>query len=257
MIKLKFYNMKKLFYIAMAIFAAITISTSCGVKSGEEAEVYTTMATVVEGSSAIPYYLVLDDGKEAYVTNYNIWSPTFSATQKELRYIVAYKIINETSSLFDMEVELVQVTPISTQTSGLRYVTELDFVGDNGLQNHTGGASVDMCFLSPARDYITLMILYNGSYPITSTVKMNLVVNTDIENSPYKNLYEENDGYLYLELYHNDSEYSGTQALTTYWSCKMPDVDTIKTQYNGVKILSINHTTLRPEVYTFNFTSEN
>ena len=249
--------MKKLFYIAMALFTAITINTSCGVSSDDEAEVYTTMATVVEGTSTIPYYLVLDDGKEAYVTNHNVWSPTFSATQKELRYIVAYEIVSETSSIFDMEVELMQVTPITTQSNGLRYASKLDYVGDKGLQNYTGGASVDACFLSPARDYITLMILYNGSYPVTSAVDMSLVSNTDIENSPYKSLYEENDGYLYLELYHNDSAYVGTQVMTTYWSCKMPDVDTIKSQYNGVKILSINHTTLRPEVYTFNFTSEN
>jgi hypothetical protein len=246
--------MRKLFYIAMALFAAVSINTSCGV-NGDDTEVFTTIATVVEGTSSIPYYLVFDDGKEAYVTNTSKWSPSFSETQKELRYIVAYEIINENSTIFDMEVELVQVNPISTQKEGLRFVTATDFTGDTGLQKYTAGATVDVCFLSPARDYITLMILVNGSYTMSSP-KMSLVVNTDRENSPYKDLYTEDDGYLYLELYHDNSAYAGSQILTTYWSCKMPDVDLIKSQYNGLKIISMSHSSNRPEVFTFNFTTE-
>lgn len=248
--------MRKLFYIAMALFVAITVNTSCGV-NGEDAEVYTTIATVVEGTSSIPYYLVFDDSKTAYVTNYNIWSPSFKEEQKELRYIVTYEIVSETSSIFDMEVELVQVSPIATQKNGLRYVTAKDFTGDDGLQNYTAGAAVDVCFLSPARNYITLMVLFNGDYSSAATPKMSLVLNEDVENSPYKDFYSADDGYLYLELYHDNSGYSGTQTLNTYWSCKMPSVTTIKSLYNGVKIISINPNTNRPEVYTFNFTSEN
>ncbi len=246
--------MRKLFYIAMALFAAVSINTSCGV-NGDDTEVFTTIATVVEGTSSIPYYLVFDDGKEAYVTNPGKWSPSFSETQKELRYIVAYEIINENSTIFDMEVELVQVNPIGTQKEGLRFVTATDFTGDTGLQKYTAGATVDVCFLSPARDYITLMILFNGSYTMSSP-KMSLVVNTDRENSPYKDLYTADDGYLYLELYHDNSAYAGSQILTTYWSCKMPDVDLIKSQYNGLKIISMSHNSNRPEVFTFNFTTE-
>ena len=247
--------MRKLFYIAMALFAAITVNTSCGV-NGEDTQTITTMATVIEGTSSIPYSLVFDDGKTAYVTNMNKWSPSFSETQKELRYIVSYLIINETSSIFDMEVELVDVTPIATQKDGLRYVAAKDFTGDSGLQNYTSGVAVDVCFLSPARNYITLMVSFNCDYAYIGTPKLSLTKNEDIENSPYKNLYTADDGYLYLELYHDDSDYSGSYTKGTYWSCKMPSVNTIKSMYNGVKIISINPNTKRPEVYTFNFTSE-
>lgn len=248
--------MRKLFYIAMALFVAITVNTSCGV-NGDDAKVYTTMATVIEGTSSIPYSLVFDDGKTAYVTNTNKWSPSFSETQKELRYIVSYTIINETSSIFDMEVELVDVTPIATQKNGLRYVTATDFTGDSGLQNYTSGVAVDVCFLSPARNYITLMLSFNCDYAYIGTPKLSLTKNEDIANSPYKDLYTADDGYFYLELYHDNSDYSGSYSKGTYWSCKMPSVTTIKSLYNGVKIISINPNTNHPEVYTFNFTSEN
>ena len=155
-----------------------------------------------------------------------------------------------------MEVELVQVSPIATQKDGLRYITAADFTDDDGLQNYTAGAVVDVCFLSPARNYITLMISCNGDYVYATTPKMCLALNEDIENSPYKDFYIADDGYLYLELYHDNSDYPGTQTLNSYWSCKMPSVNTIKSMYNGVKIISINPNTKRPEVYTFNFTSE-
>ena len=115
--------MRKLFYIAMALFAAITVNTSCGV-NGEDTQTITTMATVIEGTSSIPYSLVFDDGKTAYVTNMNKWSPSFSETQKELRYIVSYLIINETSSIFDMEVELVENGALTG-----KFIIAIDSVG--------------------------------------------------------------------------------------------------------------------------------
>lgn len=245
--------MKKLFYFAVALFMGIAINTSCGVNE-ESSDVYTAIATVVEGTSSIPYTVVFDDGKEAYVTNTNIWSPSFSENNKELRYIIAYEIISETSSVFDLEIEIVQVNPIATQPSGLKYITAADFTGDNGLQNYESGASVSVCFLSPARDYLTLVVLFNGAYTYTSP---NLVVayNNDRENSPYKELYKD-DGYYYVELYHDTTKYAGTQELSTYISCKMPDVDVIKSKYNGIKILAKNHYTMQPEAYTFNFTTD-
>ena len=84
---------------------------------------------------------------------------------------------------------------------------------------------------------------------------MKLVLNNPA-NSPHKDLYTEGDGYLYLELYHDNTEYMGEQEMTTYWSCKMPDVDTIINQYSGVKIIAKNHNTERYEVYKFNFATE-
>lgn len=247
--------MRKLFTYVLTLFTAVTISTSCGV-NGEDADVYTSIATVVEGTSSIPYYVVLDDGKEAYVTNTSEWSPSFSEKQTELRYIIAYEIVNERSSIFDMEIKLIQVTPIATQSGGLYIATAEDFTDEGTLKLHTydSGASVDVCFISPARDYITLMIQFLGTYTNASP-KMKLVLNNPA-NSPHKDLYTEGDGYLYLELYHDNTEYMGEQEMTTYWSCKMPDVDTIINQYSGVKIIAKNHNTERYEVYKFNFATE-
>lgn len=246
--------MKKLFYIAMALFAAVGINTSCGV-NGEDTNVLVSIATVIDGTSSIPYYVVFDDGKEAYVTNTNEWTPSFSETKTELRYVLAYEVVNETSSIFDMEIKVVEATPINTQSS-LIFASGENYTSDNGWQTYTSGATISTCFFSPARDYITLVVLFYGSYTYTGIPKMYLVRSNDIENSPYKDLYTADDGYYYLELYHNDSDYVGSQQLSTYLSCKMPDVEAIKAQYNGLKILAMSHSSNRPEVYTFNFTTE-
>ena len=247
--------MKKLFYVAVALMTTFAINTSCGVNE-DTPDITTTLATVVEGTSSIPYYVVFDEGQEAYVTNTDEWSPSFAENRKELRYIVSYEVVSETSSIFDLDIKLMSVTPVATQSGGLKITTPADFTGDNGLQTYQAGASADVCFLSPARDYITLMISFYGINTYNAVPKFSLVLNPDHANSRYKDLYTENDGYLYLELYHDNSEYKGEQEMNTYWSCKMPDVDTIKAQYSGVKILSISHKTMRPEVYTFNFTTE-
>lgn len=246
--------MKKLFYAAVVLLTTIAISTSCGV-NGDDVDIYTTIATVVEGDSTIPYYVEFDDGKKAYVTNSKEWSPSFSESVRELRYIVAYEIVNEKSSIYDLDIKLVETSPIYTQTGGLKFVSAVDFTGDKGLQNYTAGASVEACVLSQGRNYITLIVLFNGTTAYGGAPKMTLVFNTDRENSPYKELYKD-DGYLYLELYHDNSNYKGEQELSTYLSCQMPvNVNDITKDFSGVKILSMDYKTMLPTEYKFNFTT--
>lgn len=244
--------MKNLFKIVMTLLAGVMLSTSCGV-NGESSELYTTMATVVESVySSSPYYIVFDDGKTAAVENYNKWNPTFPESVSELRYIITYEILDEKLPGFDNYIRIVSTTHVTSRL--LEYVTAENFTGDKGLQNYTGGTKVDVVMLSDALNYITLMVYYQGENSYT-VPEIRLVCNQP-ETSPYKDLYVENDGYLYLELYYNDAANKGNMELGTFVSYKTSDVKGILNYYKGIKFISINPTTNQPEVFTHNFHPE-
>lgn len=246
-------NMKKLFYATVAFMTTLAISTSCDIHGEETPTVYQGFGSIVEerAGAPAPYSIHFDDGKTAFVANANQWSPSFKANISELRYLINYEIAKETSVGYDMEVRILGGKECMPTQYYLPNFADANI--DTEKYNH--GASAAHCFVSPATDWLTLSVTYNTSAEfITKPPKLILVQNTP-ENSPYKNLYAD-DNYLYLELYHDGSEYSGTQQYQTHLGCKLPDVANILTQYSGVKVLSISHNTNRPEVFTFNFETE-
>ena len=109
--------------------------------------------------------------------------------------------------------------------------------------------------LSDALNYITLMVYYQGENSYT-VPNLRLVCN-QAETSPYKDLYVENDGYLYLELYYDNSNNKGTMELGTFVSYKTSNVKGIINNYKGVKIISISPNNNLPEVFTHTFYAEN
>lgn len=245
--------MKNLIKIAMTLLAGVMLSTSCGV-NGEDSDVYTTMATVVESVySSSPYYIVFDDGKTAAVENHNKWNPTFPENVSELRYIISYEILDTKVTGFDNYIRIVSATHVTSRL--LEFVTADDFTGDKGLQNYTAPAKIDVLMLSDALNYITLMVYYQGENSYT-VPNLRLVCN-QAETSPYKDLYVENDGYLYLELYYDNSNNKGTMELGTFVSYKTSNVKGIINNYKGVKIISISPNNNLPEVFTHTFHAEN
>ena len=247
--------MKNLFNIALTLFATIALGTSCGVN--EEAEpVYQSFGTLIEtpAGSKAPYYIIFDDGKTAYVTNTNQWAPTFGANVSELRYLISYEIANEQAIGYDYEVVVLSVKECMPTQYYLPSFADLSI--DPTVYN--AGASVEACYLSNANDYMTLMVMYNvDRISMTSAPKLVLVQNTP-ENSPYKDLYED-DNYFYLELYHNDEGYAGNTQYSTNLSCKITIPGGLKqmmSSYSGVKIISLDHNHMQPTVKKFNFTTE-
>lgn len=244
--------MKKLLKIAMTLLFGLTLATSCGVNE-DTSDVYTSMATVIESNySSSPYYIVFDDGKSARVTNTSDWSPTFPEKVSELRYIISYEIINQSAVGFDMEIKIVEVSPIVT--GSVENVSAADFTGEKGLQNYTSCVGVEALMITTYHNYITLLVNYLGSnaYNIPN---IRLVCNQP-DSSPYKDLYVENDGYLYLELYYDNYLNEGLNELATFRSFKVGNAQSIINSYKGIKVLSISPKTERPEVFTHNFFSE-
>ncbi|MBR7102855.1 MAG: NigD-like N-terminal domain-containing protein, partial [Tidjanibacter sp.] len=99
--------MKNLFNIALTLFAAIALGTSCGVNE-EITPVSQNFGTLIEtpAGSKTPYYVLFDDGKSAYVTNTSKWNPTFGPNVSELRYLFSYEITNEQAIGYDYEITI-------------------------------------------------------------------------------------------------------------------------------------------------------
>jgi len=252
--------MKNFFYYVLTLFAAITLSTSCGVNE-EENPVLQSFATITEtpAGSRVPYAVTFDDGKTAFVNNANQWNPTFGPNVRELRFLVTYEITNQQSVGYDYEITIIGVKECMPTQSYLRVVTAENFTGVDGLQNYDDGASVDACFLSNHNDWLTLSVTYNvDQFKMTTAPDMVLVQNSNPESSPFKSLYKD-DNYFYLELYHNDSQYTGNSQYATNLSCKFTVQGGIKSlmqNYKGIKILSFNHTTTLPYEKAFDFATE-
>ena len=247
--------MKNLFNIALTLFAAIALGTSCGVNE-EITPVSQNFGTLIEtpAGSKAPYYVLFDDGKSAYVTNTSQWNPTFGPNVSELRYLFSYEITNEQAIGYDYEITILSAKECMPTQYYLPNFTDLNI--DPTI--YDAGASVEACYISNANDYMTLLVVYNvDQFNMTSAPKLTLVQNTP-ENSPYKDLYED-DNYFYLELYHDDAAYFGNTQYSTNLSCKVTTPGGLKqlmSSYSGVKVISINHNTMQPTVKKFNFTTE-
>ena len=245
--------MKKLFYAAVALLSTIAINTSCNIQGEETPTTYQSFGSVIEerAGAPAPYFVKFDDGKTAFVTNFNQWSPSFKANTSELRYLINYEITNETSAGYDMEIRMLGGKECMPTQYYLPNFTDANI----DLEKYDNGASVAHCFVSPATNWLTLTVTYNTSAEfITKPPKLVLVQNTP-DKSPYKDKYED-DNYFYVELYHDDSEYVGTQQYQTHLGCKLPNVTDLINKYSGIKVIAIGHTTNRPDVFTFNFTTE-
>lgn len=246
--------MKKLINIALTLCAAVVMGTSCGINE-ETTVAYQGFGSIMENvaGASTPYYILLDDGKTAFVTNSSQWNPTFKPNTSELRYLLNYEVVNEKATGFDYEIRILS----GKECMPTQYYLPSFADSNIDVETYSGAAGVEYCFLSPATNWLTLTVNYNTTEGMmTKPPKMALVQNTP-EKSPYKDLYAD-DNYFYVELYHDDAEYKGTTIYQTHLGCKfmMPNVSQLMSTYSGIKIIGVDPTSYRPQVYTFNFTTE-
>ena len=244
--------MRKLFKIVLALFAVITVSTACNGNS-ENPIVYTTIGTLVQGSASVgtPYYAVFDDGVKGFVDNTSLWTPPFKEYEvNELRFMISYTILDKPAPAgFDRTINISQARMITSDK--LSRVSETDFQGEKGLNTYRGDVKVDEGYYSPAMGYITLLIVYpinNETFQHT----MRLVYNAG--NEGYKAMYED-DGYLWLELYHHDGGDSESFLRGAYASYKIDErsLGVTMTDYKGLKIISKGIDSNEPHIFTLDF----
>lgn len=248
--------MKGLLKIAMILMAVLTLTTACD--KSESKPVYTSIVTIVDGTSSIPYYIVFDDGTTGYVSNSSVWTPTFPTGKDELRFMASYTKDDDTVPGFDLKVTLSQV--ISITTEDLEVVGESAFSGATGLDTFDAGIRVTEAYFTPYRDFFTIMVTFAG-YSTEAKHTIRLVRNTS-SLGKFKSEYGDiDDGYLWLELYHDDDD-DGSEYLASAWaSFKINEVDPAigpMTKYKGIKVISsdLNNPKIS-NVFTLDFAANN
>lgn len=188
--------MKRFFALAAAILAVATFNISCeGVKNAVEYK--TELASLVDGTpESGNFYVIFDNETKAYVTNASqITIPSSAYTDGEARARITYSEDGAKQG-FDKAIKLASYVPVFTDLPYKKLQSDIDF---NSHKTY-----FDILNATYARNYINVSVGYMySSNPLMHDFY--LVYNAEPdkeENGLFKGHYF-NDGYLYLELYHN------------------------------------------------------
>ena len=244
--------MRKFLYIAIAFAAATLVGTGCN--NYDSKTYYSSIVTLLDGSYDYAYSAEFDDGKKVYITNSFKYPFTFGESLNgEGRALIWYMIEDQTQTGFDHTITLASLEPIST----FKLITINDSdVKD--LDKFTAPAHVTEMAYAKNRSYLT--VAYN--FPANQTGGYQHQLQLLYNNNPdHEGAYQEyypatDDGYLYLELYHNsngDGGNTNTPALASYKVDYgslhgMPNIDTFK----GIKVIQ-PVADGRTEIFTYDF----
>ena len=118
-------------------------------------------------------------------------------------------------------------------------------IGKNELQTYNSIVEEIIGITLSSTNYLTMELLVNGE-----PVDFRLIKNNTPKEGIYKDLYVDNDGYYYLELYCRCDDDSIQYLTLRSW--KISNLDEIKKGYKGIKILYRN-SDMPSGVYTYNF----
>ncbi len=236
--------MKKLFSIVMILASVVALTTSCNKKKSDP--MYVSIASLVEtgGVTGSRIHVVFDSGKTAYVTNATDLQikPSFD---NEVRAMIYYTINEAESSdpSYDMVITLNMVYGIITD-----YVRFIDDHDIGNIGDYDAGIDINQGYF--ANSWITLDI----AFPYSSANKEHnayLVYNDHPDHSgKFQDLYSD-DGYLYLELYHDNDGDGDTNVFTGYACWKIRQNLGINVEdYLGIKVLYWDYKSNAADVYT-------
>lgn len=228
--------MKKLLFYATMLLGIIATTTSCNKKSDAPME-YSMLTTIVDGSWATGNFTAkFDNGETAFVENssdYTIKGSSYIAG--ETRAIITfYYVEGATKENFNHVINITGMYQVPTT-----YLQSMAFSGITDPAEYDASVAIDQAFV--ANNFLNIATRYAiGDGNTKHDIK--LVLNTDRENSVYKELYKDADeDYLYLELYHDANNDTRKMEYSIYHCYKLLatdiNVDIDINDYKGIKIL--------------------
>ena len=228
--------MKKLLFYATLLLGIIATTTSCNKKSDAPME-YSMLTTIVDGSWATGNFTAkFDNGETAFVENssdYTIKGSSYIAG--ETRAIITfYYVEGATKENFNHVINITGMYQVPTT-----YLQSMAFSGITDPAEYDASVAIDQAFV--ANNFLNIATRYAiGDGNTKHDIK--LVLNTDRENSVYKELYNDADeDYLYLELYHDANNDTRKMEYSIYHCYKLTTIDINDdidiNDYKGIKIL--------------------
>lgn len=252
--------MKKILLFA---FAAALMSVSCldTAKWEDEEPQYAEIVTIVDGSYNSPYYVEFDNGKKASISSINNSSTiTFpsepAAMRGEVRKLIWYNPDGEPEEGFDMSVNIIAMQSVASDL--IKSVDDPEVV--KVIDTHDDNIAINTAVFGMNRNYLTLEMVIYKSQELNYKHSIFVAYNPD-RDGVFKELYEaqkeENDGYLWLELYHDAAGDTTTNSVEKVYTSIKVDKDTIGVNaidsYKGIKVLYLDIETNIPRIYTITF----
>lgn len=253
--------MKSIIKSLFFAFTALYLSVSCLNTSQYEGNDPNNadgkdIVTIVDGSYDVPYYVMFDNGKKAYVTKNSVASSiTFPKEPEQMkgerRMAIDYNIVDEKHEGYDVSINIIGMQDV--QTDLLNDVNSENLAGKVG--SHTAPIKVVGVTLSKQLNYITLwMVIMQGNQAhFEHSV---FLAHNKLRTGAYKDIYDsypDVDSYLWLELYHDSNTdyeqypediYASYKIDTEYLGVK--DLDT----YKGINIICKDYDSKKPIIYT-------
>lgn len=248
--------MRKFFTICTMLVAVATISTSC-LWSDDDEYKSTALVSVVDGDAALGQYVIFESGQKALVAKGenligNIPASAYYPDKAtgEARALIYYtsEVVNDI--FFDGKVMIEALKPVNIKLTHMSLPEGMsEEYNDDVLLTYSG------ITYSRGR-YVNLQFLYPSSgSTYESQHKFALVYNVNRTGFFAPSYPKNDDGYLYLELYHNSGNDAGKSSYSeTIISFYLDDLmigRLIPTEYRGIKILYRDNGNARIAEYKF------
>lgn len=191
-------NMRKFLTMAAIAVAVFFSATSCLVNDNDVVVRNFRLISLIDGDATTGLYGIFDDGTTVYITNSN----SIPAIPAE------YFHKGEARALIDYEVESHKVAGYdhTIRINGYECIRTSDIY--NGLDEHIPSEyneGLEIYEMSYTRNNITFNFIYRTSNFSDKIAQHDfiMVYNTsETHEGPHKDAYQD-DGFLYLELYHD------------------------------------------------------
>ena len=209
--------MKNIIKISFLALAAAFLSTSCldvhkydgnDPMTADDAQ----FATIIDGGYEVPYYVIFDNDKKAYVTEniaaQSITFPSSGPMKGEVRKFIYFNYEDDKREGYDFCIRIVGMENIST--SLLKDVSDKDIAEQ--IKTHTAAISIQKSAFSKLYNYITLEMHIKQSSQ-EQFIHSIILAHNKGRQGVFSNIYNSTtdvDSYLWLELYH-DSDYDAEE----------------------------------------------
>lgn len=225
--------MRKLLVMATAMVAVALTATSCLWTADESIQQHWRLISFIDGDATTGLYGIFDDDSKVCIeNNEDIVVPKEYFHKGEARALVTYENVNVVTPGYSHTIEV----------KGLECIRTTDIY--NGLEENVANEYNDgmsIYEMTYARNYINLNINFRtgGIGERISAHDFVLVYNKDINKAgPHQTAYQQ-DGFLYLELYHDAKNDTGSYN-SLMKRCYLFDPTLLgldMTNYRGIKII--------------------
>ena len=233
--------MKRCFYIFAMMILSAFVATSC-FGSRDDKAVSTALVGVVTGDESLGAYVVFENGQLGVITEGadllnkipdSAYFPDKATGEARAWIYYTAELINDL--VFDGKVELEALYPIEIQLADMRLPANVD-------KDYKDDITVSTSNINYTRNrYVNLQLFYKSADPsFDPEHKFKLVYNADRTGFFAESYPKSDDGYLYLELYHDaGSDVGGpkhTERVISFYLDDLMIGRHISSEYKGIKI---------------------